>query len=196
MPINESYQIKKEEAKTYPPLPKNIYQVELLDIEEREAKGKFSQPGDTNFSFQFTLLEGNDGGENLRGRNVWNNFVPTSLYIGKKGKNALWQIVEAYLGRELTQREEVEGLTGDFLNSFIGKQIKVFIDHNLGSDKKTLYNNITSYMPVVAFLPALTPEEKDKATVKNRKQEPIANDDDEQSGHVEDSEININELPF
>ncbi|MDP2763197.1 MAG: hypothetical protein Q8O27_01630 [Enterobacteriaceae bacterium] len=168
--LEDNYQILKEEKKVYPPIPKNVYQVELLEISLNDAKGKFAKPGDKNFAFQFTLLSGSDKGESLRGRNVWNNFVPTILYIGKNGKNSLYGIVEAFLGRELTPQEEAEGLTGKMLNSFIGAQIKVFIDHRVKGDK--IYDTITSYMPADSKDVGLTAEEKENARVKVKKEEP------------------------
>jgi len=196
--IDPNFQVRKEEAKTYPPLPKNVYQVELLSIDLKDAKGKFSKPGDKNFQFQFTLLEGKDKDESLRGRNVWNNFVPTTLYIGKNGKNALYQIIEAFERRELTAEEEATGLSGDFINSMIGKQVKIFVDHRV-KDGVT-YNNITSYMPAETSLPSLNDEEKEKARVKEKKSDPIKEQYDEvveQSGHVEDlPEIDVSQIPF
>ena len=164
MLIPNDFKILKEEKKIYPPIPRNIYQVELLSVELVDAKGKYAKAGDKNFSFQFTLLSGKDKGEDLRGRNVWNNFVPTSLYIGKAGKNALYQIVEAFLGKDLSPAEEAAGLSGALLNSFIGQQIKVFIDHNISNGK--IYNNIISYMPIETPFNSLTAEERDKARVK------------------------------
>ena len=167
--LENNLTIPKEEAKVYPPLPKNVYQVELLDITLKDATGKFAKEGDKNFNFQFTLLSGLDGENDLRGRSVWASFVPTALYFGGKGKNELYQIVEAYLGRDLTQEEEANGLTGEFLNSFIGKQIKVFIDHKPSkNDPSKIYNNITSYMPSEVPLNSLTAEEKEMARVKNK----------------------------
>src|SRR5574343_18205 len=165
--IPNDYKVNFEERKTFEPLPKNIYQVELLTIDLVDALGKYNKPGDKNFVFQFTLLDGSDKGESLRGRNVWNNFVPTSIYLGKNGKNSLWEIVEAFLGRELTRQEITNGISGSLLNSFIGKQIKIFVDHRI-KDGKT-YDTISSYMPASVKINSLTEEEKDKATVKNKK---------------------------
>jgi hypothetical protein len=179
--IKEDREIKKEEAKIYPPIPKNIYQVELLDIDEKDAVGKFAKEGDKNFVFQFTLLAGKDKEQDLRGRNVWDNFVPTSLYIGKNGKCSLWQIVEAFLARDLTPQEQAEGLNGKLLNSFIGNQIKIFVDHKLSGEK--IFNKITSYMPAESLLPSLTDDEKDKARVK-KQEEP------------KEEEVNVQDIPF
>lgn len=184
MVLDDNLKIPKEEAKTYPPLPKNIYQAELLAIDIKDATGRFSKKGDKNIVFQFTLLEGKDKDENLRGRNVWENFAPATLYIGKNGKNSTWQIVEAFLGRELTPEEEGAGLTGKLLNSFIGQQIKIFIDHKLSNGK--IYNKITSYIPADSQLTPLTDEEKESARVKVKKEETVESNDD----------VNVDDIPF
>lgn len=169
--LPDNFQVLKEERKTFPPLPKNIYQAELLTIELKDAKGQYAKQGEKIFSFQFTLLDGQENGQSLRGRNVWSNFVPTSLYIGKNGKNELYQIVEAYLRRELTQAEEAAGLSGSMLNSFIGKQVKIFVDHKISqTDKTKVYDNITSYISADVKLQPLTEEEKEEARVKVKKE--------------------------
>ena len=190
--LDDSITIPKEEAKVYPPLPKNVYQVELLDINLKDAKGKYAKPGDKNFSFQFTLLEGKEEDKELRGRNVWSNFVPTSLYLKKTGKNELYQIIEAMLKREITPEEEAKGLTGTDLNSLIGKQVKVFIDHTKKDDK--VYDNITSYMPINDEKTALNSEEKEDARVKTNDKTEEAQTTPEQA-LKETTEINNEKSP-
>jgi hypothetical protein len=200
--LDDKMHIPKEEAKVYPPLPKNIYQVELLDISLRDAKGKYAKPGDKNFSFQFTLLEGKDKDNDLRGRNVWANFVPTALYIGKNGKNELYNIVEAFLGRELTLEEEAKGLSGLFLNTLIGQQVKVFVDHRFDKvDRTKIYDNITSYIAATQRLTPLTAEEKEKAKVKAKSEPEPTNEpeptEEHMAGHVEDQIGSaLDKIPF
>src|SRR5574343_583698 len=105
--ITENFTIPKKEGQTFEPIPENVYQAELLDITVKDAKGQYAKPGDKNFVFQFTLLAGKDkDGTDLRGRNIWDNFIPTFLYINSKGKNRLYQVIEAMMGRELTPEEE------------------------------------------------------------------------------------------
>ena len=204
MSIPNDYQIKKEEKKEYPLLPKNVYQAELLDITLKDATGKYAKPGDKNFVFQFTLLAGKDKNEDLRGRNVWDNFVKTTIYLGKNGKNNLWEIVEAFLNRELTLQEQAEGLTGEFINSFIGKQIKLFIDQLASAKDGKTYNVITSYIPIETELARLTDEEKDKATVKKEAKpsrdeyegDRTANDYDQDRSQPDPEDIAIQDIPF
>jgi len=198
MPLDNNMTIPKEEGKTYPPLPKNVYQVELLDI-KAEDKPKYKNPNEkeTMLSFQFTLLSGRDESQekeenkNLRGRNVWKNYVQPSLYIGKNGKNALYQIVEAINKREVTREEEATGLSGAYLNALIGKQLKVFIDHR--EKDGNIYDNITSFIPAETEMTPLTAEEKEKAMVKPKTDE---NQSADEQGTEEITEIKVDDIPF
>lgn len=171
MPINETMQIEKRETQTFDPIPDDIYQVELLDITMKE-RPKYGKPEEKEnlFDFQFTLLEGNDkDGDSLRGRNLWRNFVPTYLYISSKnGKNVLYQIIEAILGQELSPEQEAK-MDGNFINSLIGGQVRVVVKTKQVGDKT--YSNIESFLPKKKDLKALTEEEKEKATVKEKKEE-------------------------
>lgn len=171
--LDNEIKIPKEEAKLYPPLPEDIYQVELLDITSKEVETYNSKMGRTDevemetvMSFQYTLLEGKDGEEELRGRNVWHNFVPIYLYIGKNGKNNLYKIVEAFLQRDLTPEEEATGITGAFLNELIGKQCRIGTKHKASKDGLKVFDNVETYYTSKEDLPALTDEEKEDSRVK------------------------------
>jgi len=177
--LNANIKIDKKETMDFKPLPENIYQVELLDInsEERATYDTRNKPDsekeyETVMSFQFTLLAGKDGEEDLRGRNVWANFIPTYLYISKKnGKNQLYRIVEALLARDLTPQEEAEGIDGDFLNKLVGKQCRIGVKHKQSGDK--IFDNIETYYAIEDEKTSLTDEEKEKATVKKDKEEKV-----------------------
>lgn len=172
--INESITFEKKEGAVMELLPENIYQVELLDVnmEERATYDTRLKPEEEKeyekvLTFQFTLLSGSKDGKSLRGRNVWENFVPTYLYISKKtGKNKLYQVAEGLLGRSLTMAEEAEGFSGDLLNSLIGNQVRVGIKHITKGDKT--YERIEQYYPIENELTRLSPEEKEKAQVKKK----------------------------
>jgi len=193
--LYDNLNIPKKEGKTYPPIPKDIYQVELLDITSRETPTYDTKNKPDNekeyeivLSFQFTLLDGQDNGESLRGRNVWANFVPTYLYIGKRGKNTLFKIVEALIGRELTPEEEAKGLSGKSLNSLISKQCRVAIEPKKSGDKA--FDNITDYYKANILFTALTAEEKEKARVKSDEEAQGGN------GEITEGDIKIANIPF
>ena len=171
MPISNELKVEKKESQTYPPLPKDVYQVELLDIKSEERatydtrlKPEAEQKLETVLNFQFTILEGTDGEKNLRGRNVWANFVPTYLYIGKNGKNKLYRIIEAFLQRELTPVEEAGGINGETLNKLIGHQCRISVEPKVKGDKS--FDNITDWLKANSKLNSLTDDEKEVARVK------------------------------
>ena len=175
--LNNDLKIEKKEITEFKVIPKNIYQVELLDIKAEERptydtrnKEDSEKIYETVLNFQFVLLAGKDGDDNLRGRNVWANFVPTSLYISNKnGKNMLYKIVEGLIGRELTQEEEANGLTGEKLNSLIGRQCRLSVEVNEKDGKS--FNKVKDCFAKETDYAKLTDDEKENATVKEKDNE-------------------------
>ena len=171
--LDANLKITKGESKVYKPLPKDVYQCELFAITSKEGptyETRLMSPDmqemETKLSFQFVLLEGKEGEEELRGRSVWANYVPTELFISKKsGKNKLYRIVEAALGRDLTDEETVN-MDGNFLNGLVGKQLRVSVEPVVKGDKT--YTNPKDFLKANSDLPALTEEEKEKAVVKKK----------------------------
>lgn len=197
--LNETMSFEKKQGTEYELLPENIYQAELLDVNldrrptyDTRLKPDSEKEYESVLNFQFTLLSGMSNGKNLRGRNVWENFVPTYLYIGKKnGKNKLYNVVEGLLGRNLTMAEEAEGITSDTINSLIGKQVRIGIKHNIKGDKT--YDRIEQYYPVEIPINSLTSDEKEKAAVKKKE----SDSDSSYVAHMNDSEeIKIEDVPF
>jgi len=185
--LEEKFKVEKREKTEYPPLPEDMYQVELLDITS-DWKPKYKKPDETELklSFQFTLLDGKDkDGESLRGRNIWRNFVPTYLYIGKKGKNVLYEILEALLGHELSPEEEAT-MDEEFLNGLVGKQCRVMVKNKKKDD--AIYSNIDGFLNATKKLKALTDEEKENARVKNK--------DNKDKKEGSDSEVDVEDIPF
>lgn len=183
--ISEEIVVEKREKKEYPPLPENIYQVELLDINsdkrptyDTRLLPKDKQELETVLNFQFTLLNGKQNNESLRGRNIWKNFVPVYLYEGKKGKNALMQILEAILGVSMSESSGNNWTTKE-LNELIGKQCRIGIK-NKSKDGKT-FSNIEAFYVAEAGIDGLTEEEKENAKVKK---EEGKNSEEETTGDI------------
>jgi len=209
--IEDNFAIPKKELKTFPALPPNIYTVEILDInaEVRPTYKTRNMPEEqkeyqNTLNFQFTLLEGRDEKQekeedkNLRGRNVWKNFVAASLYIGKDGKCVLWQIIEAAIGRELTREEEAT-FESKKLNELIGKHLKIFVENKPDSkDPNKLYDNAIRFMVNDKNLPSLTEEEKDNARVKKEdvKSHKDITIDQQNQAPAPDDDIVVNSVPF
>lgn len=208
MPITNKFEAEVKEKKVYPPLPKDVYPVELLDISSEQKptydtrnKSKEEQIMEIVLKFQFTVLKGKDGEENLRGRNVWDGFVSTYIYEGKKGKNKLFKIVEALVGHDLSQ-EEMAVCDSEFVNSLIGKHCRVMIEHNKKDD--VIYDNIANYLPANSEETHLTKEEIESATI-TKKEEPTdtqrqaehdATVDSQKNVKYPTEEINPEDIPF
>jgi len=185
--LDEKITLEVKEKAEYPPIPKDIYQVELLDITSQQKptydtrkETEDKQIMETILSFQFTLLDGMDGETELRGRNIWDNFVPTYFYEGKKGKNKLLKIAEAFYGSELSP-EQLATMGTKELNGFIGSQIRVSIEPKTSGDRT--FDNIADYLKSITAKVSLTKEEIDKASVKK--------DDD-----TEVEEVNPDDVEF
>lgn len=180
--INNHIALPKREKQDYPPIPENIYQAELLDV-NLEEKPKYKKPDEKELklSFQFTILSGKDkDGADLRGRNIWKNYVPTYLAVGKDGPNWLYQILTALLNRDLSPEEEATMNTG-FICGLVGKQVRLVVKNEKKDDK--VFSNIANILASEIDYTRLTEEEKEKARVK-KKDEPI------------DEETPISEIPF
>src|SRR5690554_2644151 len=102
--LTENMNILKKQATSYEPIPERSYNVELLDI-IIEDKPKFRNPSETEkmLQFKFVILKGEDAkGEDLRGRIISRSYVPMYFYVSSRtGKNLLYKIVEALIGRTL-----------------------------------------------------------------------------------------------
>lgn len=157
--ITDNFKVEKKEKTSYPPLPENVYQVELIDVsvENLDTKQKDgSMKKEDFFKLELGLLDGEENGESLRGRRAWMNYIPTYFYIGNK-KNKLYTVVETLLRRELTPAEEAT-FEAVSMNNLVGMQMRIIIKHTT-KDGKT-YGNIDSLLKVTTMLPALTEAEK------------------------------------
>ena len=194
--LDENLQTGQKEAQVYEAIPADVYQVELLDITSSQVESYRSKQGETEgkefetvLSFQFVLLDGEH-----RLRSVWNNYIPNFLYISKKtGKNKLFKIVEALIGRELNQSEMV-GMGGKFLNSLIGKQCRVVIENTTKGDKT--YSNPVNWMKANAEIASLTVEEKDKCKVKPKAGSSALDESGQELPSNDQNEIRVEDLPF
>jgi len=190
--LNENFKSEKVETKSYPLLKNDVYQAQLLDIKAVENKKYKSNEVETVFTFEFAVLNGKDvDGNEARTRLLAKNFVPTYLYISaKNGKNTLYKIVEALLGREITQEEEAGGLTGAFLNALIGEQVRLLLEKGQSKkDANKFYSNITNFLPIETNCEPLTIDEMAKINEAKSKQKNTPKEDNQ-------DEIRMEDIPF
>lgn len=173
--LDTNLTIEKIETENYSPLPEDMYIVELFDItakqvesydskEARKVDGTLTPIMETNFDFHFVLLNGEENGKSLRGRSLYHNFIPSYLYIGKKGKNKLYEVIEALQKHDITIDQEAFGITGKDLNDLVGKQARVGTGHKVRGEKT--YSEIVKFYPHSTDIAPLTAQEKVDATPK------------------------------
>lgn len=174
--LDNNFVAEKKEAGNYDPIPENMYTVELLDVssESRPTYDTRNEADDKKIyenvlNFHFVLLDGEETGKSLRGRSVWNNFVPAFLYISKKnGKNRLYEIVEALQKQTVSPEQEAFGIDGKYLNSLVGKQTRIATENQTKGDKT--YTQIVKFYPLATNLAPLTDQEKIDAVPKPKEE--------------------------
>lgn len=197
--LNENQTFEKKESKSFVLLKNDIYQVELVDINKEEKTKYQSTEIEEVLSFEFAVLAGKDAeGNDARTRLLSKNFVPTYLYISsKKGKNWLYKVVEALIGRDLNKEEESNGITGKTLNYLVGKQCRVLLEKTASKkDPEKFYSNISNILPSDSDFTPLSGEEKKK--IEEYK---AGKDRPEESHRIEEvdfmgEEINPSDIPF
>ena len=151
---------EKKESSDIKPIDDGIYTLELVDVDSVERptydtknKPVEEQKIEETFDFKFVIL---DEGE-YRSRILFYNFVPSFLYINKKGeKNKLYKVIETFLKRDISREEEATGITSDMINSLVGEQCQSVVK------KDGEYSNIENLVKTNNSLPSLTEEEKEK----------------------------------
>lgn len=202
--IEDKFGIEIAEKKEYPLIPVDVYKVELIDAvgEQVETYDSKKDPStepefETVYKFEFKFLEGvDDKGKSLVETKIQKKFVPNYFWISAKGKNLLYQITEAFKGSALTE-EEVRTFNVSILNSYIGKQIRVGIEHK--TTPKGIYCNINAFY-ASKFAPKTVQEsqtsEKDAQTVdpnsvkypSNRVEVPVID--------VDEDELDLSQIPY
>lgn len=154
----ESFAGAQASKKVYELLAPNIYQMEILDIEQREEKAYQSEETEPRLNFTFVCIQEGDA----YGRRLWKS-VPIKLVGGSK-QSGLYQIISAVNKGEGLSAEECKRLSNDkgalvgLLNTMIGTQVRLVVSKKPKQDG-TLKNAIDSMLPKEVDLPAF---DKDK----------------------------------
>ena len=186
MMIENNFKIEKKEASEIKPIPEGMYQAKIKDInsEERPTYDTKTLPKEEHvmenvFSVEYELLNGEEAGKSLVGHSLYKNFVPGYFYISRKnGKNALYQVVESALARELSPEEEVT-FEASKMNELIGKEVIIGV--------KNTTKDGTTYSNIEQLYKAQSQPQVDVAKELEQSDIPTINVDDD---------IKIEDIPF
>ena len=191
--LQNNYQTPVNQREEFDVLPEDVYQVviEVANLEERQAYQ--SKDIEEVLNFKFMIIE--DG--EYKGRKVWKKIRPT-VNAGWEGGSPsdLYELWRAATGVFPTEQQKKDGLTGNDINSLIGRQIRVTLKIKTTAKGKE-YNKIEGFMSVKSELaaPKLKPKEagevkKLTATKENEPKEEV--DDEIPVYDEEDDYDNVN----
>lgn len=137
------------EKKVYELLEEDTYSAELLDVSLREEASYADKSiQEKRINFEFVIIE---EGPNY-GRRAWKSTSPKCMSGGGDFRPSnLFVVLSAVAGRALTE-EECAGVTTDFINSFIGSQVRLVIKQKTSVNGKE-YNAIGDFMKIKTTLP-------------------------------------------
>ena len=159
MPVSGS-KVVAPNGKEFEVLPQDIYQVELLDVEQKTQKKWKSDEEEDVFVFTFVIL---DDGE-FYGRRMW-EYAAQKLSKYKGGSKLYKALVGLNGGVQLTDEACMtpeETCSDNAINALIGKQVRLTVGQKAKQDG-SLKNVIESYLPVKKDLPAFNPDNIQKA---------------------------------
>ena len=149
MPV-QNVSVTSGSGKDFTPLPKDVYTFQVLDIETKEGTKFQSDEVEEKLVFKFVCL---DEGE-LYGRQIY-KYVSQKLVGGGKPSSLYTRL--AGLTGHLYSKEECkkasEIINVDFLNSLIGKHVRLSIGQKAREDGSTV-NTVESYLPLKKELKA------------------------------------------
>jgi hypothetical protein len=151
---DQKIDISVSDSKTYVPLPADVYQCEIIEVEQKEERGYQSEEMVTNIVFTFAVLE---EGENY-GRRLWAHCSPKLVGGAKTSK--LYSLLSTLLDKAWTPEElntfKTE-ITPDFLNSLVGSQIRLTVSQKPKQDG-TMKNVIDGFLKKKKLMDAFDPE--------------------------------------
>lgn len=149
--ITKPLNVEGVAKKDYELLPKDVYQVELLDVEIKEQQKYQSQEREEVLNFTFVVIE--EG--KFYGRRIWQT-CSQKMAGGQKQSN-LYKVLAALEAREFTVEEcQNPAFLNDekFMNGQVGKQLRLTVGQKTSETTGKLKNFIDSFLPVKATLPA------------------------------------------
>lgn len=140
MAIDNDLKITKKEGESFDPIPEGTYQVQVVDIKEKDSETKWGVKH--KFQFNCAIVEGEYAGRlvfvsaNVSWFPGGNGNKPSTLY-------KFVQTIYAHYHKDI-KVQDMEGITGAEINDLIGKQFIALV--KLSEDGK--YNNVTEYLKI------------------------------------------------
>lgn len=146
MSVSGDFPVESPPEKEWHPVPEDMYQVVIKDIDEKDVQKYKSTEMEVQFLFKFVILEGED---KVKGESL-SAFVARKWFSGSKSASPskLVNLVKAVYGYYYPKLDisdlKASAMSAAVLNDLIGKQVRVSVKFN---DDKT-GNKITDFMSI------------------------------------------------
>lgn len=160
-------------------VPVDKYTVQIADVNLVNQFNGFTGKEEEVLNYKFVILddkpietEGEEKPQSTRGKFLWKR-VRTAM----SQRSWLGKLAKAVQGRDLTKEEEDKF----DVESIIGKQVNVMVDHQEGTkDKTKIFVNIINFSKATPGLEPISAEEKAKTTVEKSTAPAVAPKDEEE----------------
>jgi hypothetical protein len=193
MPLNDTaHGVEAPENKDWNPIPEDIYQVVIKDIDEKIMKKFQSEEEDAFYHVKFTILDGEGEAENQ----MVSCFCARKWFSGNKkmSPSKLVELVKAvyafYYPKLSVVELEAEDMSIKVINDLIGKQLRINVKLNADGTN----NKVSDFMAIKKELPI--PEEVKVASVPKKVQGKPEEAKVEPAKEAVDEEMDENSPPF
>ena len=155
MPISGPVSVTGQSSKQFAPMPVDVYQFEVMDIESKMGTKFQSEELEEKFSFTFVCVERGE----FYGRRLWRET--NTKFVGGQKPSNLYGVLCGITGKTFSKEEceDPSFINESLLNGLIGKQIRLSVGQKQSQSGKTV-NTITSFLPVKEQLPAFDKDEQ------------------------------------
>jgi hypothetical protein len=187
MPVPNDWEAPK--SKEYPPLPEDVYQVFIKDVEL--TKGKAYQSNDEIWQLNFTFQVLEEG--EFYGRRLWKRITPVISAAKANKKPANFNLVYEAVYKKTPYENQLAAINASVINDFIGKQLRLAVREAVSEEGKPV-NRIDSYLATKKELPLPKKELEDN----EEKEEPAQEGEDYDINEriKEESDIPMEKSPF
>lgn len=178
--------------KVYPPLPNDVYQFQVVDVTE-SLKASYNDPEEVEPALKFVLRCIEEGP--YYGSFQW--VEPTVKLVGGNKPSKLYSFLQA-LGHEFSKEQctkQDEVLTGEFINSLIGEQVRLTLSIVKKDGDMVGRNKIEGFLPVKNVLPDFDPDKVKRSEPLDVYQQQRVADGGSPNGEIAVPQENTQELP-
>ena len=147
MPLNTIHSLRQPEKKEFELLPEDIYEVEIVEIKDRE-RNVFEKPDEKEMVAAFTFRITEPG--HWQGRKLWKDAPPVMWPgSGSGSPSTMYEIYSAVTGKK-PSKDECDSIDIGEINALEGMSLRLVLKQKKNT-KGELKNQISGYLPIKQY---------------------------------------------